>query len=96
MPSNVRTFERLLVRSKQHSRGGLFPMVYYSFAPQMREPLIRRFVLPQQKWEEFCDDEQYRTSGIFRDQLPRIEQLLREERRVVFLAAPGMGLSVLA
>lgn len=64
---------------------------------EMRELLVPRCLCPHHEWERMCENEYYRMSGIFREHLPQLEQILQNEPgRIMFLGGPGMGLSSLA
>jgi len=63
----------------------------------LHEILIPRVVCSQDEWERITGNEYYRMSGIFRDHLPTLEDVLqKDQRRIMFLGGPGMGLSGLA
>jgi hypothetical protein len=61
----------------------------------MSQLLIARSLCPDADWEKICVNESYRMSGLVREHLPGLNQILREHRRILFLATPGMGLSSL-
>ncbi len=87
--ARVREFARRLchaIRGRMFVRG----------PSNMRDILVKRYLCPHKDWEEISGNEYYRMSGMFREHLPPLEQILQKHRCILFLGEPGMGLSCLA